>query len=82
MFTKDEIINGMCQTHHPFFDALSRDDQDVIKSDMEQIYLQNFEPVLLDVFDDARCGCEQCVPTVIETLGRALGKQKYILPEG
>lgn len=76
MYTKEEIINGMCTTYRHDYPFISESDRRGIRAMMEQLFEHNFKPVLEDVYDDARCACPQCMHVVADTIGKALGRNK------
>lgn len=73
MYTKDEIINGMCLTYRHDFGTMTNDEQDGVRLMMEKLYRHHFYPVLEDLHDDACCACEQCMEVVAKNLKLAMG---------
>lgn len=72
MFTKQEIIAGMCLTLRHDYGTLPEGEQVFIRKEMEQLYEHNIIPLLKDLYDDARCACPHCMATVAKNIKRAM----------
>lgn len=74
MFSKQNIIEGMCLTYRHDYGMLPIQTQMPIKTIMTQLYEHNIIPLLQDLYDDISCDCEQCRAVVPKTILKAIGE--------